>query len=176
MEADPVLESCWEIREVFAEPFDFDRRVPRPSSRQPSTRLSTPSPARRPTGRPVVARRRTSCGDTLRGAGAATRKYLSTLVADLRLDQLAILRLEVDHPSSGDEAAVRGRKPHDVGHLVGPCERKRCPAGKPPPALLKWGPAPVDLPAMGRGRPGDTRVSRRGEPLRPVFSHMRIYA
>src|SRR5436305_3128842 len=72
MEADPVLESCWEIREVFAEPFDFDRRVPRPSSRQPSTRLSTPSPARRPTGRPVVARRRTSCGDTLRGAGAAT--------------------------------------------------------------------------------------------------------
>src|SRR5437588_8197671 len=72
MEADPVLESCWEIREVIAEPFDFDRRVPRPSSRQPSTRLRTPSPARRPTGNPVVARRRTSCGATVWGAGKAT--------------------------------------------------------------------------------------------------------
>src|SRR5947209_10115360 len=72
MEADPVLESRWEIREIFGELFDFDRRVPRPSSRQPSTRLSTPSPARCPTGSPVVARRRASCGDTPPAAGAAT--------------------------------------------------------------------------------------------------------
>src|SRR5438270_8348507 len=72
MDVGPVLESCWEIRRVLAAPFDFDRRVPRPSSRQPSTRLSTPSPARRPAGRPVVAKRRTSCGVVPAGAGVAT--------------------------------------------------------------------------------------------------------
>src|SRR5438477_13164208 len=77
MDVGPVLESCWEIRRVLAAPFDFDRRVPRPRSRNPSTRLSTPSPARRPAGRPVVASRRTSCDagrdapGTVTGAAAA---------------------------------------------------------------------------------------------------------
>jgi hypothetical protein len=60
MDVHGVLESCWEIPRVTGDLFDFDRRVPRPSSRHPSTRLRTPSPAIRPTGRPVVASRRTS--------------------------------------------------------------------------------------------------------------------
>src|SRR5437764_15299481 len=79
MDAGYVLEPCWEIPAVAAAPFDFDRRVPSPSSRHPSTRLSTPSPARRPAGSPVVARRRTSwelgraglCGAAETGAGLA---------------------------------------------------------------------------------------------------------
>src|SRR5438270_2880289 len=62
MEAKRVLESCWEIPVLVVELFAIDRRVPRPRSRQPSTRLKTPSPARPPAGRPVIARRRTCSG------------------------------------------------------------------------------------------------------------------
>src|SRR5437868_595628 len=75
MEPERVLESRWEIPRVWAEPFDFDRRVPNPSSRHPSTRLMTPSPASRPAGSPVVASRRTSreagCGALCGATGTA---------------------------------------------------------------------------------------------------------
>src|SRR5205085_11645891 len=77
MEPERVLESCWEIPRIVPKLFALDRRVPRPRSRHPSTRLSTPSPARRPAGRPVDASRRTSCvagrhaPRTVTGAAAA---------------------------------------------------------------------------------------------------------
>src|SRR2546430_13169270 len=60
--------------------------------------------------------------------------------AQIGLDELAILGLEVDHPSPGYEAAVCRRESHDVGHLVGPRERKSCAGGKPPSTLLERGP------------------------------------
>src|SRR5436305_11582758 len=72
MEPEGVLESRWEIPEIAVDPFAFDRRVPSPSSRQPSTKLRRPSPARRPTGRPVVASRRTAGDAFRRGAAVAT--------------------------------------------------------------------------------------------------------
>src|SRR5438105_10501429 len=74
MEAVRVLESCWEIARCSLRAFAFDRRVlPRPNRRHPSTRLSAPSPARRPTGRPVRARRRASWASVRdESAGPAT--------------------------------------------------------------------------------------------------------
>src|SRR5207248_11748242 len=72
MDAGRVLEWCWEIPGIPSPPFDFDRRVPKPSRRHPSTRLRTPSPAVRPTGSPVVASRRTCCEAGLRPVTGAT--------------------------------------------------------------------------------------------------------
>src|SRR5437588_1201288 len=97
MDAGPALESCWEIRRVFAEPFDFDRRVPRPSRRQPSTRLSTPSPASPPAGSPVVARRRTSRGDAPTGVGVATGTAAGV---GLRPPEATELWRAVEHPEA----------------------------------------------------------------------------
>src|SRR3954464_2179635 len=97
MEPVCVLEIVLEIPGISAEPFDFDRRVPSPSSKQPSTRLSTPSPARRPTGRPVVARRRTSREDSCGARGAGT----GAAVADgPKPPDATELCMAVEHPEA----------------------------------------------------------------------------
>src|SRR4051812_10795728 len=169
MEPEGVLESRWEIPEIAVDPFAFDRRVPSPSSRQPSTKLRRPSPARRPTGRPVVARRRTSGEALRRRAGAATG---AAGVAGGRPPEATELCMAVEHPEATEwsmateqpEATEPSRaKPEPDTTLVGSADPTPPPTPVPeaPRAVEVWRPV-VAGPNTGGVGAAVARAMKRG--------------
>jgi len=70
---------------------------------------------------------------------------------EVGLHKLPVFGLEVDLSPARVKAAVGGRQPHDVGHLVRPLERKGRTSRVRPAALLERCAALVDLSAVRRG-------------------------
>src|SRR5207253_2747239 len=92
------------------------------------------------------------------------------------LDELAVRGLEIDRASPADEAPVRRGESDDVGHLVGPAERKRGPARPRPTAFVEWLAPVVQQTTMRGSHPPDAGIGRLREAFRPALAQHAIYA
>src|SRR5207247_1543341 len=82
------------------------------------------------------------------------------------LQNLALARANGDVTAAGREVSVGGDKTDRVGELGRPDQGR----SRPKPIGAAHAAAP------SRCHPGDARIRRRRQPLRPVLAHARIYA